>query len=470
MRRPLILIVLAVLALAGCGSSTGSSGSARDAELSYFPAGSPAVALLATDPNGTAYQDARGFTAKLPIAKIAIAALESSLAGSNINIARDIQPLLGNPVAVGASTAATTTKNDFLVAFVAKDASKLAALVKRPPARSAGSHDGAQLYQEGGGAVIALDGATAVLSRSPADIKSALDLHAHGGGITSSEYAKAMAGLPQNTLLQVYGNLSGLLGTGRAAMARQVPWVAAIRSYAATVSVTDTGITGSFRVDTSGRALTASQLPLATGPAAPGVVGQAPVAVGLKDLAHMIAFGRVALQATDRNGLAKAMKSAAKDGVDLNRDVLSQFTGDGEVDHGPTGVLLRADIRDPAGAQRTLAKLKGLRRIGGGFYEKKNGSATYGVVGSRLVIGNAKPAALAAFAQAPASPIASAPGPLAFRVSVGALIGLAINSQHLSAQANQAAIASLANMFGPVTGYAVDDPSVLRGSFTLPLK
>lgn len=58
---------MAALALAGCGSSAPSAGGPRATALSYLPAGSPLVLTLATDPNGPAYQNAKGFIARVPM-------------------------------------------------------------------------------------------------------------------------------------------------------------------------------------------------------------------------------------------------------------------------------------------------------------------------------------------------------------------------------------------------------------------
>lgn len=85
----------------------------------------------------------------------------------------------------------------------------------------------------------------------------------------------------------------------------------------------------------------------------------------------------------------------AKAGVDLNRDVFAQLAGNLEIDYGASGVLARAQVRDPAAAARTLSKVstssrgifkhaKSVKSVGGGFYAIKTTSTTvyYGLVGS----------------------------------------------------------------------------------------
>ncbi|MGI8902545.1 MAG: hypothetical protein ACR2IP_02555 [Solirubrobacteraceae bacterium] len=487
MRRVLVLAAVlgaVALALAGCGSSSSANGP-RDSELSYFAAGSPVVALISTDQNGTPAQNARGFEAHFPLARFALAAfqnpaLQSRLAAKipnfqqYLSLVKQIKPLLGNPLAIGSATASTASpasRHRFLAAFIATDAGKLSSFVGRIPAiQSAGSYDGAKLYQVGS-IGLAVDGTTLLLSGSPIDVKSALDVHAHHHGIDGAAYDKALAGLPQSNQLAVYGNLSGLLSTPQAAKARLVPWVAAIRSYALTLNLTATGANASFRIDTSGSSLTAAQLPLAPGSSAPSVASQAPAAAGIKQLAHLIAFGQAAARAVDPAAYAKLIEQGAKEGVDLSRDIVSQFTGAAEVDYAPGGVVARVDVRDPAAARRTLAKLKKFKGVGGGFYESKTSHdpARVGIVGSRLVIGHATAAQLRSYAGQPATPIAGAPGPIAFRVAVGTLISRALAAGG-AVDPHNPEIQALVGMLGDLSGYASDDPSGLHGSVTLPLK
>jgi hypothetical protein len=264
MRRiALVLLLLGALLAAGCGSSKSSGQSsastARDTELGYFPASSPLVLLISTDTKGTAYRNAGDFVGQFPIVKLLLASAESSLARSGINYEQDIKPILGDTVAIGSPAASSFSRNRFMAVFVATDAGKLDALVHRQPApRSVGSYDGANLYQTSN-YTVATAGATAVLGSSEADVKAALDRHTHGGGISGAVFSSALSKLPQNALLQIYGNLQQVLSQPSAAKARRVPWVAAIRSFGATLNLSGSGLTVNYRIDTTGAPLSASQ-------------------------------------------------------------------------------------------------------------------------------------------------------------------------------------------------------------------
>src|SRR5947199_28945 len=145
MRRLGALVVMAALALAGCGSSSSGSSSPVNTELSYFPSGTPFVMSVQTDPNSDA-------------------------------------------------------------------------------------------------------------------IKQMHALVAHFPGLNSATYTHAFAGLPQDALVQVFGDLSGVMAQPQLAKARTVPWVAAIRGYATTITASASGLSFTYKVDTTGRSLTADQV------------------------------------------------------------------------------------------------------------------------------------------------------------------------------------------------------------------
>src|SRR5207302_8679162 len=127
-----------------------SPGGARGSELSCSPADAPLVALLATDPSGKPIQDANAFVGRFPYGKLGVAALQSTLSRSGVDYQRDIKPLLGNPVALGAASGGGISGKRFLLAFVAKDAGKLAELATRKSKpESLGSYHGAKLSQSG---------------------------------------------------------------------------------------------------------------------------------------------------------------------------------------------------------------------------------------------------------------------------------------------------------------------------------
>jgi hypothetical protein len=482
MRRVTVLVVLAAVGLAGCGSSSSKTASPLTTELSYLPSNTPFVMTLATDPNASAIKQAQALEGKFPLATLGQAALTSKLAQLGIDYQSDIRPLFGNPVAFGTSgptLSSSTARGQFIVAWVTKDAGKLRSLIKKLRLQSAGTHDGATLYRAGAGA-LAIDGPTLVFGLSPASVTTALDLHARGSGISPAQYSSAVAGLPQNTLIETFGNLTGVLSSPSAAKARLVPWVAALRGYAASISATTSGLTFQYRLDTSGGSLTAAQLPIASGGAVPSLAGSLPIDVGIRDPAQVFTFVEAAEQETSPASYASFLKRQAavqrKTGVNLN-SLLGLLSGDLIIESDTHVTMGRAAVSNPAAAAHALAKLvsvptsvfthaRSVTRAGGGLYRinEPGTTVTVGVIGNQLLVGKATPAQLRAFAAAPATPAAGANGALAFRIALIDL--LRIGLKKAPSQTEQVILGLLGN----VTGSTAASPSGLTGSATLGLK
>ena len=482
MRRTLFLVTVIACALAGCGSSSKPAASPVNTELSYFPSSSPFVMTVATDPGSAAVRQGQELVGQFPEGSLGEAALMSKLQQIGINYDADIRPLLGNPVAFGlAGDGLAGARNQFLVAWITKDSATLSSLVKKifHGAPSAGTHDGATLYQLGSEAV-AINGPTLLLGSSTGPIESALDRHANSSGISQSEYSHDLAGLPRNTLMEAFGNLSGVLSQPSAAKARRVPWVAALRGYAAAITANSSGLTLQYRLDTSGAPLTGSQLPIAEGTNAPGLTGTEPIVSAVNDPAQSIRFIEAAEQLTSPAQYAAFEKRQAnlarKTGVDLN-SLLSMLTGDLIVQSDTHKTMGRALLSDPAAASRTIAKLvsqpkavfsraTSVRSLGGGFYSiKEPGTAiTLGVVGDELVVGSAPVAALHAFASAPATVATGAQGTVAYRIALPTLVQLTL--KHPPSQLERTVLSSL----GEITGWTAAGTSGLTGSATLAVK
>jgi hypothetical protein len=482
MRRTLILVALASAALVvGCGSSKSASAppSPVTTALSYLPADSPFVVSTATttNPGGQALVN------RLPTIALAETAAFAKLGSLGIDYNSDIRPLFGNPI-VGALilSPTQTSSSQFVAAWVTKDASKLTALVKKltPGLQQVGSRDGATVYQLGQ-LGLAIDGATVVFGSTPEALTAALDRHAHGGGITGADYARAFSGLPTNARLQVFGTLTQVLSRPSAAKAQQVPWVAALRGYAASVDANSTGLSFRYRLDTTGRALSSSELPFAGGTTPPGFAGSLPIVAGIRNPSQIYQFAESAEQATSpheyQQFLQRQAKARAKTGVDIN-SLVKLATGDLIVDSDTHTTMGRVQVSDPAAAKTTIAKLASvpasltrkppkITNLGGGFYTIKSGRSkpvTVGLVGDELVAGQGTPAALRTFAATPAVPASGAQGAVAFRVALADVIRLA------SKKAPSGIGAKIIDMLGDLTGWSAAAPSGITGAATVSFK
>jgi hypothetical protein len=494
MRRRLLALltlgaVLAGLAVAGCGSSSaGAPANPTATSLSYFPSQTPFVITLATKPSASAKAEEQQLRAKLPQLGFAQAALMSKAQQLGINFNQDIRPLYANPIVFGDdSTSLNAFQDHFLAVWVTNDAGKLNALIKKGGhMQSAGSHDGAKLYTTAGGGALAVTGATVLLAKTTADLTAALDRHAAGGGITESQYSSAVSGLPQDAAIHLYGNLAAVLSTPKAAQARRVPWVAALRSYGATFGYSTSGVTIQFRLDTGGAALSPAQLPFAGGTTPAAVVNGLPVQVGLRDPSQVITFILGAVQAASPHSYAHYLKQAdtfkRKTGVDVP-SLASQFQGDLVVDSDTHTTLLRAGVTDPAQVAKVLNKAAAanggggpdkVRALGGGFYHltESGREGLVALIGNQFVFGLApkggqlQPATLRAFASAPGAPIPGASGAFSFRLSLPQL--LAITG---AAAANPNPLAhEILGLLDDFSGSMTASAAALTGTATLALK
>jgi hypothetical protein len=429
-------------------------------------------------------QNANGLLGAFPLGKIAITALESELLPPSLSYQSDIEPLAGNPATFGVldiSGRLSLSRSSFLAVWVTRSAAKLDNVIKAFGLHTSGTYDGATLYRTGGSTALAVDGPTLLFASSISDLDAALNLHAHGGGISPVDLSRAETGLPQNALVQGFGSLSNALSTPSAASARKIPWVAAIHSNGVTISAGSAGITLQFRLDTSGASLTPAQLPIAGGTTAPELAGTLPIAVGLSDPAQSLNFVEAAGQAVDPAAYARFTRrenaAKRKSGYDLST-FASLLTGNLIIESNLRTTMGRAEVSQPETAETELLQLpkvvrdifptsSGITRLPGGFYsikERHGKTFNLGLVGNQIVAGLATPAELKAFAAAPTTPVPGAQGSLAVRVTLLELVRLAL--KHTPNPLVQSVLSTL----GDLTGSASATSDGVTGHLTLGLK
>lgn len=483
MRRWIASVVpgLAALALAGCGGS-GSAAAPSPAidALSYFPPSSPFVAKVDTSPRSASVRGAEAIERANPTYAAIATAVFGQLAQMGIDYNRDVRPLFGHPVAVGAvGTSASGAPSSFLAAWVTTSAAKLTALIhKIHTLKAAGSYDGAALYS-GGSVSVAVSGATLLLARTTAALDAALDRHRRGQGVTASDYARDTVGVAQNGIIEMFGDLRAVLANSRAANARRVPWVSAITGYAASLSGSANAVTLGFHVATNGRPLTAAQLPIASGATAPSAAGDLPLQIAVRDPSQIIDFIEAAEQATSPAAYARLQHQEAtlrrQAGVDVNA-LVSMLTGDLNIESDGHTTLARAQVSRPAAVASMLRRLAAAHRTGvlGGRLTSlgkdlyavttPRQKLTLGLVGNELVVGRATASQLRAFAAAPSVTTSTASGSITFRIALGQLIALTLK------HAPSATAQQLLGMLGDLTGSAGATTSGLTGTATLSIR
>jgi hypothetical protein len=488
-----LFVVLALIALlAGCGGgskSSSSGGYARAEALSYLPKGSPAVLEITTDPKSEQVKNALDLVNRFPGASLLLGRLTDEITkGSSLNYDRDIKPALGNPIVF---SLIPTGGGQILGAMVAKDAGK-AKLIVSKGSKKVGSRAGFDIYQDNAdpSTFSAVKDATVLLTDNRANLEAAIDRHDKKAGAKPVDESDLMSGLPGEALVKVYGLVAPLIASDPgAAAARKVPFVNALKGYGVAVTAAKDGLTAAFRVDTSNASLPADERPLTGGtqPAATAAVG--PIDVGLRDVAHTLAFAERVGRHLDPSGFqqfaAGLAAIKARTGVDIDRDFLGQL-GDAAIATDTKLFAVRAKAKDANALKAAVTKLRPIipaflegaglpgLRLGAGpggltlLGRGRHYVAAYGVVGDELVFGTASPTQLTAFARRPAIVEKGASGAVAVRGTTPQLVKL------IYAAISEQPLPDVANLFlsrlGNLVGSASEEAKAITGKLTLPVK
>ena len=146
-RLALLLALIGAFAAAGCG---GNEKAPLGEVLGYFPKDPPLVATVDTDLDGKQYKALDQIVDKFPFGDQAKRGfLRSHERGSDLDFEKDVKPVLGNPLVVGAPDVSTLSKDeDLLLAVKANDRDKLKRLIEKSGDRKVGEKDGATLYRD----------------------------------------------------------------------------------------------------------------------------------------------------------------------------------------------------------------------------------------------------------------------------------------------------------------------------------
>jgi hypothetical protein len=286
--------------------------------------------------------------------------------GTNVDFNDDVRPVLGNPLVVGGTSAASITGNSGDTAFVgamrAKDEDALGDLIDKTKPNKTGEESGATVYEEGD-TIFAVKDDTVIFASDRQQLTQALERADGDDHLDEDAFNEGLDGLPGSALARVYADLEALLKSDPdTADARKIKWIHALRTLGLTVVAKDESVDVDFRLRTEGD-LSDADLPIAPGDEAPEVIKQdGEVGLGIRDLAHIVKFAENAGQAVDPAGFgdyAKAKKTIDTQlGVSLDDDLVGQLTGDVSSSISIDGKFgVRAQLEDPQEFERTLAKV-----------------------------------------------------------------------------------------------------------------
>lgn len=499
MRRFLAIALCVVpLAAAGCGSSSsGDSGkSPLDNALGYMPKSAPIVFAIDTDFGGSQWQSLTTNVKKFPFAGQVTSSLKSAISQSGLDYDKDIKPLLGNEFVIALPTVQTVLSSNAQAvgAVQVKDKGKLSDLLSHAKDLTKdGSSDGATLYKGSSGTEVGQKDDVFLVADSKQQLTAAVEQRDRDDRLTEDEFNSNLSGLPSDALVKGYVDAAALLnGSPEAATARKVKWVAALKTAAFAVSSQSDGISMDFNAKTDPSQLSDSDLPLASGDASPPVsVKPGEIGVGIRGLDQTERFiesvAQVVSPASYAN-FAKAKKTLSSQlGVDLDKDVIGQLSGDLASAFDISGhYAARVEPKDPAEFAKTLDKfakvapqfaqgagLPGAKLTKVGRLYKLTGAngktIYYGMVGKVFALSN-DPGRLAAIAAETPQPIQGAKGALVIDADIGKLVSQII-AQAAGGGLGGAFGGSLATApLGNLTGWASSSTSQLTGHFKLEIK
>ena len=433
-----LLACLAVVAVAatGCGGDDSSS-SGLGAVLPFVPAETPFAVAIDTDLQGDQYKSLDAILGRFPGADTIKSLLKAqlSMGQEGVDFDKDLKPLLGNPAVISATDVTSflsdSADSGFVAALQVEDTDALDSLIEKTGAKEAGEVAGATTYEDEGTAFAVKDDVV-VLAGSKELLASALERADGGESLSEEDFDKGLEGLPDDALARLYVNVQGLLGQSEGAKsARNIEWVAALRTLGLTIAAQKDSIDVEFNLRTEGDDLTEEDLPVAAGEEAAEVV-QRPgeIGVGLRDPRQLVSFFESALQAVDPEtfGQYEQGKRTLEGRLDLDveRDVLAQLTGNLSVSatiEGEFGV--RAELKDAPAFEQTLDKVvRGLPEFGvrgvtrrGDLYEFSSPEGlrfVFGVADGAFVAGT-DAARARAMASAKPEPVEGASGSIVAR-------------------------------------------------------
>ena len=469
---PALALIALALALAGCGGGDEGSASLADS-LAYMPKDAPLVVAFQTDVEGEQYRNLDRMLSKFPFGGQVKAQIKQSFARQGADYAKDVKPVLGKEVVVAitdpASIVNDTAEDKYVLAWPA-DGEKLENIFEKDKtSRKSGQIDGADVYESADGSVSLLKGDTAVAAGDRQALEAALKRPEGDDKLTEEEFTAPFQGLPEDAMVRVYADLEGLLRADPdTAEARQVRWVNGVRKLGVTASAQRDGIAVDARVTTEG--LRPEDVPLATGDQAPPIARFGDYAVGLRDAGHATDWVFEVAARGDKEDPVKLKRQLGRrlGGIDVDRDLLAQFSGASTVTGRLDGtVTVRSDVKDPDAMRTTLAKMRKSRGSGnlrisdaGGLLkatDEEGDEVYFGMVGDAFVASDSSPARAKQLASVEPRPLPGARGATVFVAD-----GETIAKQIVRESQGGGSAGMFAGPLGDLTAWVSASPEAMR--------
>ena len=408
----LLTLILGTLAIAGCGSGSGSDGSSSplDNALRYLPADTPFAVAIDTDTEGEQFRNAGDLADKFPFGDQIEEQLQD-LVEERTGQFKQLQEALGNEFVVGSTDAETFIETSggedtaFVGAIQAKSQEAIDKLIEGDKAEEDGEVEGAKLYKDDSGDSFAIDGDVLVVAGSKQELEDALATRDGDDSLTEEDFEAGTEGVAESALARVYVDIAGLLRASPDAKdALRSKWVSALTTAGIGLTFEPGEVAIDVNVNTDSEGLTDADLPIAAGSASPMALDRdGAINLALRDPGQVLRFAQATAKAVGPNDFSSFERGKAQIekelGIDLDSDLIDQLDGDLAVSIELDGKFgARAQLEDPAQFKETLTKLEQIlpnvaRGIAGekvGFAKPKAGEDFYAVAtagGDQVVFG-----------------------------------------------------------------------------------
>jgi hypothetical protein len=363
MRRALVLSAAVLVLAAGCGGGDAAPAGELAGTLAYFPATST-LAIVSTDLESEQFEELDRI-ARRRFGQGVETFLEQAVeSDEDLSWEDDVRPQLGGELVVGTTNLPGLDDGDgdggMVIVFRAQDGDKIAGWDRLEPS---GEASGAKLFRDRETEeLLAIDGDVLVAASDEEMLRAALARPDSSDRLTGERFDAALADLPDDALVRIYGDTAELLESEDVAPFRALPWVAALRSFGVAVSFDAGNVVTDFALTTDPDGLNERELPLATGSEAPEVFDREGDIVGgnrNQSLTTAFLFRLAELRFPDSRFVRDVHALEQELDIDFVQEVLRQFDGPSASAVSPDGQTFaaRSAVRDPEGLERLLPRL-----------------------------------------------------------------------------------------------------------------
>ena len=371
--RLLTLVALAV-AMNGCGSTGGGSGSAGDA-LAYLPGDAATVLLVSTDVDSEQWkQFDEHILRRLVVGEESDQDLsldeyaDKTFKEVGLDWQDDVKPLLGNDIAIGIS-------GDPLSFFGGDgEASMVAALetrggdveevLQKADLRPQGEVGGATLYRyEGQGEpAVAVEDSVLVVADDEQRLREALARRDSGDGLDEETVQEELTDLPTDSFLRGFGTLEGLAEQEQLRRFANVGIFDVLETWAAAVRFEQDELNAEVAVRLDEEQVEEEDLPVVSGEDSPEIVPRDTEISGgnLNQSQTTVFLLRTVQAAYPSSRFVRAVDAMDEDlGISFEEEILRQFNGPSASYVSPDGrtFAARSEVRDPEALRELLPRI-----------------------------------------------------------------------------------------------------------------